>query len=170
MKKTFTLFTVLLTTVVTFAQTSSNAWNLQGSGTESDPYKISSAADFKSIAENISATNTGAGEYFLVTADIDFGGTAESPVQLPAIAKAAITSITSVAWGFDGILDGGNHTISGIYHTNNANDADGKFNALFSSLGKSGVIKNLVFGADNYVSSYNYVSSIVSLSKGRKLR
>ena len=121
MKKTFTLFTVLLTTVVTFAQTSSNAWNLQGSGTESDPYKISSAADFKSIADNISSTNTGAGEYFLVTADIDFGGTAESPVQLPAIAKAAITSITSVAWGFDGILDGGDHIISGIYHTNNAN-------------------------------------------------
>ena len=167
MKKTFTLFTVLLTTVVTFAQTSSNAWNLQGSGTESDPYKISSAADFKSLADNISSTNTGAGEYFLVTADIDFGGTAESPVQLPAIAKAAITSITSVAWGFDGILDGGDHTISGIYHTNNANDADGKYNALFSSLGKSGVIKNLVFGADNYVSSYNYVSSIVSLSKGK---
>ena len=93
MKKTFTLFTVLLTTVVTFAQTSSNAWNLQGSGTESDPYKISSAADFKSIADNISSTNTGAGEYFLVTADIDFKGTAESPVQLPAIAKAAINNI-----------------------------------------------------------------------------
>ncbi|MGN1374928.1 MAG: hypothetical protein ACI4V5_00075 [Prevotella sp.] len=166
MKKTFTLLTVLFTTLVTSAQTS-NAWNLQGSGTESDPYKISSVADFKSIADNISATNTGAGEYFSVTEDINFGGTADSPVQFPAIGKAGITSVTSVAWGFDGILDGGNHTITGIYHTNKGNDADGKFNALFSSLGKSGIIRNLVFGADNHVESYNYAAAIASLSKGR---
>lgn len=141
-------------------------WGLNGSGTEADPYQISSASDFTKMAEKISATNTGLGEYFKVMNDIDFKGTESDPVQLPAIGKAGITNITTVAWGFEGTLDGDNHEIKGIYHTNNANSIEGKFNALFSSLGENGTIKNLVFGSENYVSSYNYVAPFASVSKG----
>ena len=130
-------------------------WGLQGSGTQTDPYQISSASDFATIAEKISATNTGEGEYFKVINDIDFGGSESLPVQLPAIGKAAITNVSTVAWGFEGTLDGDNHEIKGIYHTNNSNSKEGQFNALFSSLGENGIIKNLIFGKDNYVNSYN---------------
>ena len=141
-------------------------WGLQGSGTQTDPYQISTASDFLAIAEKISATNTGEGEYFKVMNDIDFGGTAENPVQLPAIGKPAISNVTNVAWGFEGTLDGNNHVIKGIYHNNNTNTKEGQFNALFSSLGENGVIRNLIFGEDNYVNSYNYVAPFVSVSKG----
>lgn len=141
-------------------------WDLQGSGTQTDPYQISSASDFVKIAEKISATNTGAGEYFKLMNDIDFGGSEIYPVQLPAIGKAAITSVSAVAWGFEGALDGDSHEVKGIYHNNNANNKEGQFNALFSSLGENGVIKNLIFGKDNYVNAYNYVAPFVSISKG----
>ena len=141
-------------------------WGLQGSGTQTDPYQILSASDFVTIAEKISATNTGEGEYFKVMNDIDFGGTAENPAQLPAIGKSAITNVTTVAWGFEGTLDGDNHEIKGIYHTDNTNSKEGQFNALFSSLGENGVIKNLIFAEENYINSYNYVAPFVSISKG----
>ena len=141
-------------------------WGLQGTGTQADPYQILSASDFVTIAEKISATNTGEGEYFKVMNDIDFGGSDANHVQLPSIGKAAITNVASVAWGFEGTLDGDNHEIKGIYHTDNTNSKEGQFNALFSSLGENGVIKNLVFGKDNYVNSYNYVAPFASISKG----
>lgn len=164
MKKMFTLIAVLAAAASSYAQT--NAWGLQGSGTESDPYQISSADDFTKIANAISSDNKGTGEYFEVTADINFGGTADAPVQLPAIGKSAITNISSVAWGFNGTLDGDNHTITGIYHTSNTNSTEGKFNGLFASIDEQGVVKNLNFGADNYINSYNYVGTIASISKG----
>ena len=141
-------------------------WGLQGSGTQNDPYQISSASDFATIAEKISATNTGEGEYFKVMNDIDFGGSDAYQVQLPSIGKAAITNVASVAWGFEGTLDGDNHEIKGIYHTANSNSKEGQFNALFSSLGENGIIKNLIFGEDNYVNAYNYVAPFASISKG----
>ena len=141
-------------------------WDLQGSGTQNDPYQISSASDFVMIATKISESNSGEGEYFKVMNDIDFGGSDANHVQLPSIGKAAITNVASVAWGFEGTLDGDNHEIKGIYHTDNSNSKEGQFNALFSSLGENGVIKNLVFGKDNYVNSYNYVAPFASISKG----
>lgn len=146
--------------------TTDNALGLVGQGTEGNPYKIYDATDFMAIANNISADNTFEEVYFAQMDDIDFGGTAEAPVQLPAIGKAAITSITTVAWGFDGTYDGRFKSIKGIYHTSDANDAAGKFNGLFSSIGTKGTVKSIVFDADNYVSSYNYVGAIASISKG----
>ena len=146
--------------------TKENALNLVGQGTEGNPYKIYDAADFMSIANNISKDNTFEGIYFEQMEDIDFGGSEASPVQLPAVGKAAITSITAVAWGFDGTYDGRYKSIKGIWHTANANYADGKFNGIFSSIGEKGTVKNIVFDADNHVSSYNYVGAIASINQG----
>lgn len=163
MKYISTLFIALSATTSAMAD---NIYGLGGEGTEANPYQIASAEDFSAVAQKITADNTAKGEYFVLLNDIDFGGTAENPFQFPSVGKAAITNITTVAWGFEGVLNGANHTISGIYHTNCANDANGKFNALFSSLGAGGVVRNLVFGADNYVKSYNYVAPFVCINKG----
>lgn len=146
--------------------TADNAWGLSGRGTQGNPYRIYDAADFTALAQNYSTENTGKGEYFLVMNDVNFGGSAENPVQLPAIAKDGNAQIAKISGGFNGTFDGGNHTISGIYHTNNSNSADGKYNGLFGFVDKEGVIKNVIFGKDNYVSSYNYVGSIVSVNQG----
>ena len=147
--------------------TQENNWQLVGRGTISNPYKIYDAADFLAMAKNISAENTGKGEYFVMMNNVDFGGTADSPVQLPAIGKGGITNISNISYGFDGTFDANNDTISGIYHTNCGNDADGKFNALFASVTDNGVIKNLVFSKDNSVKSYSYVAPIASVCSGK---
>ena len=146
--------------------TVSNAWGLAGRGTAKNPYKIYDAADFAALAANFSDTNDGSNEYFVMMNDVDFGGSAESPAQLPAIGKKYITNVNSVTAGFNGSFDGQDHVISGIYHTRAENNTDGKFNALFSSVDSAGVIKNLTFAADNYIMSYNYAAPFASLSQG----
>ena len=166
LKFKYSFFNITLSYSHTGYYTIDNAWGLIGRGTEKNPYKIYDTDDFAAIAKNCTAQNTGEGEYFQMMNDIDFGGSADSPVQLPAIAKSAISNVTTVSYGFNGTFDGDNHTITGIYHTNCANNTDGKFNAIFSSLGTEGTVKNLVIGADNYIKSYNYVAPIVCLSQG----
>lgn len=143
-----------------------NAWGLAGRGTVDNPYRLFDAADFTAMAKNYSTENNGEGKYFLVMNDINFGGSAENPVQLPAIAKDGNAQIAKISGGFKGTFDGGNHTISGIYHTKNLRDAEGQYNGLFGFVDKEGVIKNVIFGKDNYVNSYNYVGSIVSINQG----
>lgn len=143
-----------------------NAWGLVGRGRETNPYRIFDASDIALIADRISETNRGTGEYFVLMGDIDFGGSEAAPVQLPSIARAAVSSMQSVAYGFNGTFDGAGHAIRGIYHTANANTAEGKYNALFASLDTLGVVRNLVFDAENYVSAHSYVAPFASISKG----
>ena len=164
MKKIFT--TILAAGLVSVSAFAGNWPGLQGSGTSSDPYLITSAADFMVLADNISEDNTGLGEFFEMTQDIDFGGSALSPVQLPSIGKGSITNVNTVPWGFDGFFDGKNHTISGIYHTQNSNNGDGQFNALFSSIGENGAVVGINFGQNNHVETYNYGGAIASICKG----
>lgn len=171
MKKIFTLIFVCLSAMVAMAQaedaSGANAWGLSGSGTETDPYQIRTAEDFSKMATNCTADHKGTGEFFKMMNDIDFGGSAETPVQLPAIGKDGDVQIAKIAYGFDGTFDGDNHTITGIYHTNNSNNADGKYNGLFGSIDKNGVVKNIVMGKDNHIESYNYVGTIASLNMGK---
>lgn len=163
MKKLFTLFVVL---GAAFNAMADNVYGFAGSGTESDPYKISSASDFTTLAAKITSDNTGAGEYFILTADINFGGTEANPVQFPSVARAAITNINTVAWGFQGVIDGNDKRISGIYHTKCDRDVQGQFNALISSLGEGGVVKNMIFTENNFVNAHQCVAPFVCLNYG----
>lgn len=170
MKKIFTLIFACIATMTVMAQsdgsTVSNSWGLKGSGTQGDPYIISTAADFEAMAKNCNADHKGTGEYFKMTNDIDFGGSAENPVQLPAIGKDGNAKITEIAYGFDGTFDGDGHIISGIYHTESGNNAAGKYNALFGCIDKNGVVRNIIFDETNHITGYNYVGSIASLNMG----
>ena len=170
MKKIFTLIFACIAAMTAMAQsdgsTVTNAWGLKGTGTEADPYLVSTAADFKAMAEKCNAKHKGTGEYFKMTNDIDFGGSADNPVQLPAIGKDGNAQIANIAYGFDGSFDGDGHTISGIYHTESDNNAKGKYNGLFGCIDKNGVVKDIIFSKNNYITGYNYVGSIVSLNMG----
>lgn len=170
MKKIFTLIFACIAAMTAMAQsdgsTVSKTWGLTGTGTAADPYLVSTAADFKAMAKNCNADHKGTGEYFKMTNDIDFGGNADSPAQLPAIGKDGNAKIAEIAYGFDGTFDGDGHTISGIYHTENGNNAEGKYNALFGCIDKNGVVKNIIFSENNHITSYNYVGSIASLNMG----
>ena len=168
MKKIFTFIFACIAAMTATAQNdgSTVSWGLNGTGTEADPYIISTAADFAAMANNCNADHKGTGEYFKMTNDIDFCGSEANPTQLPAIGKDGNAQITKIAYGFDGTFDGDGHTISGIYHTENGNNAEGKYNALFGCIDKNGVVKNIVFSENNHITSYNYVGSIASLNMG----
>ncbi len=171
MKKIFTLVFTCVTAMSAMAQTGAatepTAWGLSGSGTEADPYQIKTADDFTKMAQSCTASHKGTGEYFKMMNDIDFGGKATSPVQFPAIGKDGNAAIANIAYGFDGTFDGDNHTIKGIYHTNNGMNPDGKYNGLFGCIDKNGVVKNIVISKDNHIESYNYVGTIASLNMGK---
>lgn len=170
MKKIFTLIVACVATLAATAQTdgttTSNAWGLTGEGTEANPYCINTADDLYTMAKNCNTKNKGTGEFFVLKNDIDFGGSAETPMQLPAIGKDGNAQIAAIAYGFDGTFDGAGHTISGIYHTETGNNAKGKFNGLFGCIDKNGVVKNLIISKDNHIAGYNYVGTIASLNMG----
>lgn len=170
MKKIFTLIVACIATLGATAQTEgttvSNAWGLTGEGSEANPYCIYTADDLYTMAKNCNADHKGTGEYFVLKSDIYFGGSAETPMQLPAIGKDGNAKITEIAYGFDGTFDGAGHTISGIYHTETGNNAAGKYNGLFGSIDKNGVVKNLIISKDNHITGYNYVGTIASLNMG----
>ena len=160
MKKIYMILAAALV-AASFSAQAENAWGLQGSGTEADPYQISTAADLLAIANNITADNKGTGEYFKMMNDIDMNGAA-----CPSIAKAGITNVTTVTYGFNGTFDGNSKTITGINHTANGNDEAGKFNSVFSAIDENGVVKNLIIGGKNTISAYNYTAGVASLCKG----
>ena len=80
-----------------------------GSGTESDPYQISSAEELALLAERVNAGNSYAGKYFLVTEDLDLYGLEWTPIGYGPDAG----TWTDFA-PFRGIFDGDTRTISGM--------------------------------------------------------
>ena len=102
-----------------------NAWNLVGRGKETNPYKIYDIADLQAMADNISTTNNGEGEYFLLMNDLDFNNNSFEP-----IGKSA---------PFAGTFDGGNHSISNLA----TNNAKASYSDLFYSVESAVSIKNL---------------------------
>lgn len=72
------------------------AWAWDGSGTSTDPYLISNSADWKQLADEVSAGNSYSGKYFEMTADIDAEG----------------ISVGSESKPFSGTFSGGMYTLT----------------------------------------------------------
>jgi len=135
-------------------------YGFDGEGTETNPYLLRTAADFETLAAKIDADNTGAGEYFALAGDIDFAG-----AGLPMIASGAIVNVNTVNYGFEGVINGGGYTISGVKHEQpNKDDANSSYVGIVSSLGENGVIKNLTVMGE--INAYMYVGVFAGLTKG----
>ncbi len=96
-----TLTAALLLAFITFSPVASQgaSWDgtsvsasLQGSGTQADPFQISSGADLKYLQENFSKHN-GPSYYYILTSDIDMGNHPFEPIA---------HSSTSFQSNFDG--------------------------------------------------------------------
>ena len=96
-QKAITLLALLLITV-------QYMWAWDGSGTQTDPYKIQSSADWQEFAIKVSMGNSYQGTFFKMTNDIDANG---------------INAGTST-FAFNGTFDGGNHTLTYNRGENNA--------------------------------------------------
>ena len=87
---------LLLTALLTMAQ---GVWAWSGSGTQANPYLITSESDWNTLATN-SASNTYTGTYFKLTADF-----------------TVTTMVGTGSYKFGGIFDGGGHTLTLSYGT-----------------------------------------------------
>lgn len=110
---------------------------LSGSGTEADPYVISSAAQLQAFAALVDAGNTYAGQYVALGADIDLSGVDNwNPIGAEAKSDTCLDKL------FAGTFDGRGHTVAGLKIR--VADAASETNVgLFSTLGNTAVVKNL---------------------------
>ncbi len=139
---------------------SDNVYGFAGAGTVTDPYQLTQAADFATLAENITADHRGTGEYFKMMNDIDFGGS-----QLPNIAIDGIIEgkLNNTQWGFEGHIVGNHATITGVKHNL---PQGGAFQSLVSVLAEGGSIDDLVFASDNELNNYSYAAPFAALCAG----
>ncbi len=105
-------------------------YSSSGSGTETDPYKISTLAHLQALANDVNGGNNYSGKYFLVTANIDFSSLYHSTLD-------SWTPIGNRSNPFSGTFDGGGYTLSNLYINNN-NDNQGLFGYI-----EKGTVKNL---------------------------
>lgn len=96
-----------------------------GTGTEEDPYRIGSAAEFAWMNKQMTAQNQSyfAGKYFVLTSDIDCGG---KQLRIGTSSKS-----------FAGVFDGNGHTVYNNQVTQNSTPT-----GLFAYV-KGGTVKNL---------------------------
>lgn len=115
------------------------AYALGGGGTEADPYRITSFADFQEFASNSPYWTTGV--YTQLEVDLDLHPQLSGRQVYSTAVIAPDTSLTSGFQGvaFSGVFDGRNHTISWLHIRDYDNSKD--YLGLFG--GSNGVIKNL---------------------------
>lgn len=85
------------------------ATELDGTGTEEDPYLIGTPEELAFLAKQVNSGASYANEFFSITADIDLSNHEWIPI---GGWNAALNEATENQ--FAGILDGGGHTISGM--------------------------------------------------------
>lgn len=137
--------------------TADNAWKLAGRGKSTNPYKIYSIEDLQAMSENISAENTGAGEFFLLMNDIDFNNNTFNVIgkDVP----------------FAGTFDGNNKAITNL----TTNNAKASYADIFGEITEDATIKNLTINGDvanaieNVVATQNTEAKTVKLVKNGKI-
>lgn len=109
---------------------------ISGSGTEADPYTVSSVEELKAFRDSVNAGETtynAEGVYVALGADIDMAGEDWS-VNIGDDCNAT----------FDGIFDGKNHKISNLTSTETAQKSDGYIcTGLFGAIYGSAEVRNL---------------------------
>ncbi len=76
-----------------------------GAGTETDPYKIATAAQLAYLAQQVNAGNQYEGQFFKVTNDLDLNDLEWTPIG-------------NGTYDFSGVFDGGEHSIVNLKITN----------------------------------------------------
>lgn len=141
MRNNFSAF-VLAFAFVILSGAFSAAWaDLQGDGTQSNPYKIGSLDDWKAFVDMCTNDeNYGTGKYFEMTNNITIAGTYTSlqdPNQMMAFNELIVRA-------FGGTFDGRNHTLTFNYTKSVGTDSIAPFfyisNAVIKNLKVAGTI------------------------------
>lgn len=159
MKKLITLFSALLVAAslpaqITWKMFAANEF-AGGSGTEEDPYLISTPNQLAKIAKDCDNGNDWLDTYFLLTDDIDLSGYSWEPIGGTSMSVNPGTTF----WGH---IDGGGHSLINM----NVNQPSGNFTAGFvSQLEADGSIRRLTI-ASGSVTGYNCVGAFAAICSG----
>ena len=105
---------------------------LAGKGTESEPYLITSAADWNALSDYASSTgNDFSGKYLKIVSDIDFAGT-----TFKSLFSDGVTN-------FAGTLDGDSHSVKGISMKTTAS-----YQAAIGTIAAGATVKNLTIAGE----------------------
>lgn len=140
---------LLPNTVITSALAANAPW--KGSGTSNSPYQISSKDDLMAIADEVNGGNDLTGVYFEQTRDIDL-----EEEEWPTIG----ITINNTAHQFNGVYNGGDFDILGLYVNRNDDDA-----GLFGYVGPDGVIRNVHVEDGDVIGAY-WVGGIAGRNNG----
>ena len=126
------IFTVL---AIVSASISVQAKYSGGAGTSGNPYKISTAADLLALAANTSDYDAN----FVLTADINLGGTAATAVIAPDMNSNNLYNYNFDGTPFTGVFDGAGHKIINlnIHAVATENDYLGLFGVSSGEIKKS---------------------------------
>ena len=121
-------------------------FNVQGSGTENDPYLIKTTDDWNNAVIKVNQS----GVYFKLANNLDFTGKVFNKLGSP-------TNI------FNGTLDGNNKTISGV------NMEGGAYSAIVGYAGSNATIKNLTITNITVDKSTKYTGTIAAYNQTSKI-
>lgn len=115
----------------------------KGSGTASDPYRISDASDLLKMQEKINTT-TSANKYFVLTDDIDLSEVKAEHFLSNSVYAGSLVSVSknlsSASNNVFFSLDGNGHKLKGL----NVTFSKGESFAIFGYLNSRSTIKNLI--------------------------
>lgn len=156
MKKLFAMLLMLMLCVglaVTASAATITPVQPKGSGTETDPYLIGTAAELYWYAQNVNSNDTVRKSYAELTADITVNQgvlNADGSLSSNAVNFETWTPIgNAYKSAYTGHFDGKGHTVSGLYCVGDYETAT--YIGFFGSVGANAVIKNVTI-SDAYFS------------------
>jgi hypothetical protein len=171
MRKNYIIVSVLATILFSCPISSKAQWS--GSGTQDDPFQISSVTDLVNLRNQVGTGHTYSDTSFVLTANLDLGsinnwtpiGTTgeasyiEEPPELEALYGV-----------FQGNFDGGDHTISNI-KINLSSSSNAGYVGLFGIV-QNGLIENLNMANTNIVDNVenSVAGSIVGFAQSTIIR
>lgn len=131
----------------------------EGSGTENDPYIMKTVADYQNLDKGVGQFGQRhRGDYFKMAGDIDFSGSSFHGI-----------GYRNTVNEFEGNFNGDNHFVHNLTVETASLNSSGNVvpassvwhGAMFSLVGKQGVIRNLNIAADCKFQVYHYGAAIV---------
>lgn len=128
-----------------------------GSGTETDPYIISSIEHFDQFASNVNSGNNYTKVYFRLDSDLDYSGRTYTPVG-----GYAGNATSTGYYYFEGTFDGNGHKIKNVV----INTPTNNFVGLFGTISSYTCIKNLTLGEGSIIKGNKFVGGIAGFGFG----